>query len=59
MFSAFFFGNDMIKNVMENNIKKETFEKEIAMCRELSKRTAANALGANAKNAALFLYCIN
>jgi len=26
---------------MENNIKKETFEKEIAMCRELSKKNGS------------------
>ena len=27
-----------IKSVAGNNMKKETFEKEIAMCRELSKK---------------------
>ncbi|MDD5639406.1 MAG: hypothetical protein PHR47_01185 [Candidatus Pacebacteria bacterium] len=26
------------KNVMENNMEKETFEKEIAMCQKLSKK---------------------
>ena len=30
---------------------KEVFEKEVAICRKLSKRMAANAVGVSVKNA--------
>ena len=43
----------------KNVIKKEVFDREIALCKMLLEKTKENAAGANAQTAVLFLFCGN
>lgn len=40
-------------------MEKEIFERELAMCRKLSKKMEENAIGENVKNAEWYRFCIS